>query len=246
MKEKGIRITSLRLVATLTLVIAGLSGSIAASAADFYDGFNYTSATEMQTTWDGAPNWATFDADGITLDSPKYENRSMTSNWKGAFGTFSTRFMTTNNGGNQVWFGWRNRDPWSNPAVYVSMWDSFVLVTNNNGVLDTSVATPYVTTGVWHTLDIVWQPTSVELIYDGTSCGKVTNTAAIPQTAMTLALDSYRGLADPLTVKYDYVSVTSEPVNNPVPEPSSMLALLCGALGTGAYFGPVRKLRRNQ
>ncbi len=236
MRKKNTRVASLRLVTTLALAVAGICGSMAtARAADFFDTFDYTTPAEMQAVWGGGvPDWATFDSVGVTLDLPAQgENRTITSNWTGAFGTYTAKFNTTNTGGNQVWFGWRNRDPWSSPAVYVSMWDSFYLCVNNGGPQSSSISTPYVTPGEWHTISIDWQPTFVELIYDGTSCGQVTDASVIPQAALPLAMDSYRGTADPLVLKFDEVSVTSN--SAPVPEPSSMMVLLFGLGGVAGF-----------
>ncbi len=218
---KSTKIASIRLVATLALSIAGICGSMATAHADFYDTFKYTTPAEMHAVWGGygdVPGWATFDSVGVTLGgAAQGESTILSSNWSGAFGVFTAKFMTTNTAGNQVWFGWRTREPWSNPSVYVSLWDSFVLTVNNGGSQNNSIRTPYVTSGVWHTISIDWQPTYVELIYDGTSCGKVTDVSVIPQTPMRLAMDSRRGTADPLVLKFDEVKVT--PKTAPVPEP---------------------------
>lgn len=190
------------------MVVCGLSAS---ARADFSDMFNYSTIAGMQTTWGGyggVPACSTFGDSSVIITPGTYpSSTNTTSSYTGRYGKFSARFMTTNNETNYVYLGWMSRDPWANPGVYVTLYDTLHLSVRNGTQSDNSLETPYVTTGVWHTVDIIWEPGSVELVYDGKSCGKVTNTACIPTTAIPLIIDTTRNVEAPLELKIDQINV---------------------------------------
>lgn len=199
---------------TILLVVMACA---CASGATFLDTFSDASSL---ANWHDWPGWQSIGSGAVTFTPPTNGSATWTtSNFTSTYGTYTTRFMTTNDIGNFIYFGWFNRGAgpaWGVPSLYMRF-DQTLLLNVNDGLghsRNDALVTPYVTPNVWHTCSIIWRPSSIELIYDGTSCG--TWTQFIPSGEMPLMMDCGRYSATPLIFKVDEVSVTPVPVSNMV------------------------------
>ncbi len=185
----------------------------------FYQEF--TDANDLAANWDGVPSWATV-SDGVATFTPPNQGDQcrMTSKNRYSYSTCTVKFkgdITTNN----IYFGWFNRSPiWGDPSIHL-MNDGGRLILNVGNGTGTHLATyalqsPVVTTDDWHTVSLIWKPDSVEMIYDGQSCGLVRDAACIPNSTLPLILDVVRSTATSQTLQVgtymDEVPTPIEPV----------------------------------
>lgn len=218
---------------TVLIVVLLAACCCAANAQSFVDDFD--SGYQSWLKWDGVDTYLVDNNPGVirlAANTPNAEAR-ITSHEKFTYGIYEMRFKTTNQAGSYLYFGWFSRDPWSNPTVCDRVDGNLMLAVPGNW--DAAASSPYLTPDVWHTVRLIWQPGSVESIYDGVSLGTVTQN--VPSEAMPLIIDVLNGggTTGASVFEADYVRVT------PLPEPSSLAAL---AAMTGMLGMVIRRRKR--
>ncbi|MHB9035724.1 MAG: DUF6259 domain-containing protein [Armatimonadota bacterium] len=180
-----------------------VSACCCAANNSFVDTFSDVSSL---SNWSGWPGYQTINGGMLTLAPPNKTNEiHVTSNFTCTYGVYSVRFRTTNDSWNFIYLGWFSRSPWSNPAAYMRL-DGGLWLTSANGTSSdpNALVTPYVTSGVWHTLQITWNPGSIVVTYDGAPIG--TYTGYVASSAMPIVLDAVRLGDASLKLEIDEVS----------------------------------------
>jgi len=158
--------------------------------------------------WSGIPSSAV--ADGLlTIHGPSGGAR-ISSVDRIRYGKFTIKFRLTGlAGGNYVYLGFFSRDKWGvDDCIVMLDGDRFHMqIHREGGKLLLPFESPVVTPGEWHTLAIDWRPGSVELIYDGVSCGKVTDAANVPEAFVPAIIDVVQESKQELTFEVDSVRV---------------------------------------
>jgi len=229
--NKG-RFTLLGRVSVLIVVLVAALGCSA--SASFFEGFDSEASFSNWNGWGPVGTWDTISGGQLTMTPPAINDGLwVTSNQTFLYGTYEIRMRFDNTPWNWSYFGFFNRSPWTVPIACMRT-DVNLMLAAGDGVGSNWDAlnpnSPVLAPNEWHTIKIIWQPGSIESVYDGTSLG--TYTTYVASTAMPIVLDVGRGQysSAPAVFEVDYVKVDDYV---PVPEPSALasLAAMSGMLG---------------
>ncbi len=227
------------LLASVALAAIAITSHANAALVESFD-----SLAGLQSNWDSVPAWMVEYGDfsgGVLTASPgQWQDAMMLSKSTFTEGLYTVKFKTTLAVNNVVYIGLATNSAGSVAAPFISTQlegDRFwLLLKNGENTNFYGVGSPVVTANEWHTMGLKWQSNSIEMIYDGVSAGIITDSPALPTTALSAFIGVNRLTETAMTTQFDEVRVDSA---NPVPEPSSLLTL--GMAGCGGLFAFLRR-----